>query len=96
MLKKNLTRETLTNKLYQNLGFSKNISNELVANVFDEIIKALIIEEEVKISSFGTFKILKKKERLGRNPKTKEEVKVSSRTVVSFRASKQLKNKINS
>ena len=95
MLKKNLTRETLTNKLYQNLGLSKNISNNLVSDVFEEIMVGLVSGQDVKISSFGTFKTIRKKARIGRNPKTKEEAKISARKVVAFRASKKLKNKLN-
>ena len=95
MLKKNLTRETLTNKLYQNLGLSKNISSNLVSDVFEEIMVGLLRGKNVKISSFGTFKSIRKKSRIGRNPKTKEEVKISARRVVAFRASKKLKNKLN-
>ena len=95
MLKKNLTRETLTNKLYQNLGLSKNISSNLVSDVFEEIMVGLVSGQDVKISSFGTFKTIRKKERIGRNPKTKEEAKISARRVVAFRASKKLKNKLN-
>ena len=95
MLKKNLTRVALTNKLYQNLGFSKNISNNLVSDLFEEIIVDLANGKDVKISSFGTFKTIKKRERIGRNPKTKKEAKISARRVVTFRASKQLKNKLN-
>ena len=95
MLKKNLTRETLTNKLYQNLGLSKNISSNLVSDVFEEIMVGLASGKDVKISSFGTFKTIRKKARIGRNPKTKEEAKISARRVVAFRASKKLKNKLN-
>ena len=95
MLKKNLTRKTLYNKLYTTLGFSKNLSKILVANVFDEIILSLANSKEVKISSFGTFKTIYKKERIGRNPKTKEVAKISARKVVVFRASTQLKKKLN-
>ena len=95
MLKKNLTRETLTNKLYQNLGLSKNISSNLVSDVFEEIMVGLVSGQDVKISSFGTFKTIRKKARIGRNPKTKEEAKISARKVVAFRASKKLKNKLN-
>ena len=95
MLKKNLTRETLTNKLYQNLGLSKNISSNLVSDVFEEIMVGLVSGKDVKISSFGTFKTIRKKARIGRNPKTKEEAKISARIVVAFRASKKLKNKLN-
>ena len=95
MLKKNLTRETLTNKLYQNLGLSKNISSNLVSDVFEEIMVGLVSGKDVKISSFGTFKTIRKKARIGRNPKTKKEAKISARRVVAFRASKKLKNKLN-
>ena len=95
MLKKNLTRETLTNKLYQNLGLSKNISSNLVSDVFEEIMVGLVSGQDVKISSFGTFKTIRKKARIGRNPKTKEDAKISARRVVAFRASKKLKNKLN-
>jgi len=95
MLKKNLTRETLSNKLYQNLGLSKNISGNLVSDVFEEIMVGLASGKDVKISSFGTFKTIRKKARIGRNPKTKEEAKISARRVVAFRASKKLKNKLN-
>ena len=95
MLKKNLTRETLTNKLYQNLGLSKNISSNLVSDVFEEIMVGLVSGKDVKISSFGTFKTIRKKARIGRNPKTKEDAKISARRVVAFRASKKLKNKLN-
>ena len=72
MLKKNLTRETLTEKINRDIGFSKNISKSLIDDIFDEIISALINTNVVKISSFGTFKTINKKERIGRNPKTKE------------------------
>ena len=95
MLKKNLTRKTLTNKLYQNLGLSKNISSNLVSDVFEEIMVGLVSGKDVKISSFGTFKTIRKKARIGRNPKTKEDAKISARRVVAFRASKKLKNKLN-
>ena len=95
MLKRNLTRETLTNKLYQNIGLSKNISSNLVSDVFEEIMVGLVSGQDVKISSFGTFKTIRKKARIGRNPKTKEEAKISARRVVAFRASKKLKNKLN-
>tara|TARA_B000000460_G_C21194611_1_gene255434 strand:- start:135 stop:431 length:297 start_codon:yes stop_codon:yes gene_type:complete len=95
MLKKNLTRETLTEKINKDIGFSKNISKSLIDDIFHEIISALINTNEVKISSFGTFKTINKKERIGRNPKTKEEAKISARKVVVFRPSKQLKEKIN-
>jgi len=95
MDKKNLTKETLCNKLYTNLGFSKNLLNTLISDTFNEILSALREKGDVKISSFGTFRVLNKKERWGRNPKTKEKAKISARKVVVFRASNQLKKKIN-
>ena len=95
MFKKNLTRKDLSNIIHKNLGFSKNISGNLINDVFDVLISSLKTENYVKISSFGTFKVLKKKERLGRNPKTKEKTIIAARKVVTFKASKILKTKIN-
>ena len=95
MLKKNLTRETLTNKLYQNLGLSKNISNNLVSDVFEEIMVGLVSGQDVKISSFGTFKTIRKKARIGRNPKTKIPAKIIARKIIKFKPSELLKEKIN-
>ena len=94
MPERNLTRETLCNKLYINLGFSKTLLNNLISDTFNEIISGLLHNGEVKISSFGTFKTIRKKARIGRNPKTKEDAKISARRVVAFRASKKLKNKL--
>ena len=64
--------------------------------MFDEILKSLITGKDVKISSFGTFVVRQKKERIGRNPKTGEEVPITARSVVTFRASNVLKSKVNS
>lgn len=95
MVKKNLTRKLLTDKVHKKMGFSKNFSSEIIDNFFKTISEALKNESEVKISSFGTFKVLNKKERFGRNPKTKVEAKISSRKVVNFKASSSFKEKIN-
>ena len=95
MHKKNLTRKNLRNKIFQNLGFSKNFSNNLVDNFFNSLVTGLARENKIKISSFGTFKVINKKERIGRNPKTKIETKISARTVVTFSPSLSIKNKIN-
>jgi len=95
MLKKNLTRKDLTNKIYQNIGFSKNFSSTIVHNFFDIIISMIIKSNKVKISEFGTFKVLNKNERIGRNPKTKVETIISSRKIVNFKPSKKIKNKLN-
>ena len=96
MNKKNLTRKNLSNKIYKTLGFSKNFSSTVVDKLFDILVGALLKSDNVKISSFGTFTVIKKKERMGRNPKTKNEAIITSRKVVKFKPSIILKKKINS
>ena len=95
MVKKNLTRKNLSSKVYQNLGFSKNFSAIIVDNFFENLIEELIKSNKIKISSFGTFKVISKKERIGRNPKTKVEAKITSRKVVTFKPSFHIKEKLN-
>ena len=95
MLKKSFTRKELSKKIYQNLGFYKNLSSEIIDDFFETIVSELIKNEKIKITSFGTFEILKKKERIGRNPKTKQETKISARKVVKFKPSLSFKNKLN-
>ena len=95
MVKKNFTRKDLSNNIFKNLGFSKNFSSTLVDDFFEALIQQLIKSEKVKISSFGTFEVINKKERMGRNPKTKEEAKISPRKVVKFKPSLIFKKKIN-
>ena len=95
MVKKNFTRKDLTNRIFKNLGFSKNFSSEIVDNFFELLINDLIVNKKTKITSFGTFKVVNKNERVGRNPKTKVLAKISSRKVVKFKPSLILKNKIN-
>ena len=95
MVKKNFTRRDLSNQIYKKLGFSKNLSSTIVDDFFETIINEVIKNNKVKISSFGTFSILNKKERVGRNPKTKVLAKITSRKVVKFRPSLLLKNKLN-
>ena len=96
MLKKNLTRKDLIKKLHQKLGFSKNFLSKITDDFFESLINELIIKKKVKISSFGTFAVINKNERIGRNPKTKEEAIIDARRVISFRASKELKRRVNS
>tara|TARA_E500000331_G_C16951363_1_gene580647 strand:- start:349 stop:642 length:294 start_codon:yes stop_codon:yes gene_type:complete len=96
MFKKNLIRKDLANKINQKMGFSKNISSEIVDIFFDSLSNELIKKEKIKISSFGTFRIINKKERVGRNPKTKVSAKISARKVVSFKPSMIIKKKLNS
>jgi len=96
MVKKNLTRKDLSNKIHKVLGFSKNFSSKIVDDFFELLADELIKKNKVKISSFGTFKIINKKERIGRNPKTKVEAKISSRKVATFKPSLIIKEKLNS
>ena len=95
MINKNITRKNLSNKIYRDLGFSKNFSLKFVDNFFETLITELIISSKVKISSFGTFKIMNKSERIGRNPKTKVEAKITSRKVVKFKPSLFIKKRLN-
>jgi len=95
MVKKNFTRKDLSNKIYQNLGFSKNFSSTIIDNFFEIIVQELLKSEKIKISSFGTFKVINKKERIGRNPKTKIEAKIVPRKVVKFKPSLLVKEKLN-
>tara|TARA_Y100000768_G_C23968861_1_gene679410 strand:+ start:1456 stop:1791 length:336 start_codon:yes stop_codon:yes gene_type:complete len=92
---KTTTRSTLSEAVFKNVGLSRNESSALVDSVFDEILKSLIKGDDVKISSFGTFIVRNKKERIGRNPKTGEEVPITARSVVTFRASNVLKSRVN-
>ena len=91
----NLTKKDLVNSVYMQIGFSKQISENLIDEFLSNIISSLITEGSLKISNFGTFSIRKKKERIGRNPKTKEEKIISSRNVVLFKPSKDFKILIN-
>ena len=95
MLKKNLTRKSLSIQIYKNLGFSKSFSLEIIDDFFKTISEHLVRFNEVKISSFGTFAIVKKKERMGRNPKTRVKAKISARKVIKFTPSIEFKNRIN-
>ena len=92
---KTTTRSTLSEAVFKNVGLSRNESANLVDSVFSEILTSLIKGDDVKISSFGTFIVREKKERIGRNPKTGEEVPITARSVVTFRASNVLKSKVN-
>ena len=91
----NLTKKDLVNLVYMQIGFSKNIAENLIDEFFDLIILNLKKENKIKISKFGTFTIRLKKPRIGRNPKTKEEKKISKRNVVLFKPSKDFKEIIN-
>ena len=92
---KTTTRSTLSEAVFKNVGLSRNESSALVDSVFNEILKSLIGGDDVKISSFGTFIVRNKKERIGRNPKTKKEYVISQRKSVSFKPSKLLLSELN-
>ena len=91
----NLTKRDLVNLIYMQIGFSKQISENLIDEFFSLIVSNLIKEKKLKMSKFGTFYIKQKKSRLGRNPKTKEEKIISDRDVVLFKPSKEFKEFIN-
>tara|TARA_B100001996_G_scaffold120343_1_gene91037 strand:- start:608 stop:901 length:294 start_codon:yes stop_codon:yes gene_type:complete len=91
----NLTKKEIINSIYMQIGFSKKISENLLEDVFQILLKNIISKKKVKIAKFGTFILRKKNQRLGRNPKTKEEITISERNVVLFKPSKELKLYIN-
>ena len=95
MLKKNFTRKDLSNNVHQKLGFSKNLSSLLIDDFFESLVSELVKGNKIKISSFGTFLVVDKKERIGRNPKTKVEAKIVARKVVKFKPSNAFKEKLN-
>lgn len=95
MSNQTLTRADLAEAVYEQVGLSRNESSDLVEAVLDEISDTLISGENVKISSFGSFSIREKGERIGRNPKTGVEVPILPRKVLVFRASHVLKDRIN-
>ena len=92
----NLTKKDLTNSVYMQIGFSKNISENLIDDFLNTIKENLKNEKKLKLSKFGTFLIRSKKSRIGRNPKTKEQKIISDRDVVLFKASKEFKDLVNS
>ena len=96
MTRINLTKKDLINSVYMQIGFSKNISENLIDDFFTTITENLKNEKKLKLSKFGTFSIRSKKSRIGRNPKTKEQKIISDRDVVLFKASKEFKDLVNS
>ncbi len=91
----NLTKKDLVNLIYMQIGYSKQISENLIDELFSLIVSNLQNEKKIKISKFGTFTIREKKTRIGRNPKTKENKTISERNVVLFKPSKEFKQFIN-
>ncbi len=92
---KTVTRAQLSEAVYQEVGLSRNESADLVESVLKEILDTLTRGEPVKISSFGSFSVRQKGQRIGRNPKTGQEVPILPRRVLVFRASNVLKDRIN-
>ncbi|MEO0543718.1 MAG: integration host factor subunit alpha [Pseudomonadota bacterium] len=91
---KTVTRSDLAEAVYREVGLSRTESATLVEMIIDEICDAIARGETVKLSSFATFQVRNKTERIGRNPKTGEEVPISSRRVVTFKASNVMKQRV--
>jgi integration host factor subunit alpha len=89
-----LTRMDLSEAVFREVGLSRNESAQLVESVLDHISDALVKGEQVKISSFGTFSVRSKSARVGRNPKTGEEVPINPRRVLTFRPSHLMKDRV--
>jgi len=91
-----VTRADLAEAVYREIGLSRSESSELVESVIDYICEALLKGENVKLAGFGTFSLRDKKERIGRNPKTGEEVPITSRRVLVFKPSQVLRERVDS
>ena len=91
----NLTKKDLVNLIYMQIGFSKQVSENLIDDFFHTIVENLSKEKSLKLSNFGTFTIRQKQSRVGRNPKTKKETIISKRNVVLFKPSKEFKEFVN-
>ncbi len=90
-----ITKADIVEKVYETIGFSKKEASELVELVFSELKKTLQSGEKIKISGFGNFVVRGKSERVGRNPQTGEQIKISARRVLTFRPSQVLKAMLN-
>ena len=90
-----ITRAQLAEAVYQEVGLSRNESADLLESVLNFMTESLIDNKAVKISSFGSFSVRQKGQRIGRNPKTGEEVPILPRKVLVFRPSQVLKSRIN-
>ncbi|MGB5864485.1 MAG: integration host factor subunit alpha [Sulfitobacter sp.] len=94
MTSKTLTRMDLSEAVFREVGLSRNESAQLVETVLEEMSDALVRGEQVKVSSFGTFSVRDKTARIGRNPKTGEEVPINPRRVLTFRPSHLMKDRV--
>ena len=95
-MNKTITKADIVEYLHDEIGLNKSECRQLVEDFFQEIRESLINNEEVKLSGFGNFELIDKKSRPGRNPKTGEDVTISARRVVTFRAGNKLRKKIAS
>ena len=93
--KHNISRDEIAYAMKNEFGFNRKLCLDIVNDIIDIIIDGLISEKKVKIHNFGTFKLNNKKSRIGRNPKTKKEYNISSRNVITFKASKILLKYLN-
>ena len=94
-MNENLTRDDIADFINQEFGLTKKDCSDIVNDIIEEIIQGLQLQNRVKIHNFGTFKLKRKNARKGRNPKTKEEVMIQARNVISFIPSKQVLKKLN-
>jgi len=94
-MKRSLIRADIAEAIYQKIGLSRNESADMVGTILDEISDSLEKGKSVKITSFGSFTVRNKRQRIGRNPKTGEEVPITPRRVLSFRPSHILRKKVN-
>lgn len=93
--KSTMTKADIVERVYEKIGFSKKEASELVELVFSQLKNVLVDGDKVKISGFGNFVVREKKERIGRNPQTGDQIKISARRVLTFRPSQVLKAMLN-
>ena len=92
--KTQLTKKDISKKINLEIGLSKSYANKITDNLIF-ILKDLIKNKEINIKNFGSFKIVKKRERIGRNPKTGKEAPINARKVITFRPSHLMKERVN-
>jgi integration host factor subunit alpha len=92
---KTITRVSITEAIYEEIGLSRKDAGDLLDMVIEEIRSELVSGKEVKVTSFGTFSLRKKNARIGRNPKTGKEAEITPRTVISFKPSQLLRKSVN-
>tara|TARA_B100000242_G_C42869638_1_gene403582 strand:- start:10 stop:315 length:306 start_codon:yes stop_codon:yes gene_type:complete len=93
--KQNISRDDIAEAMQNDFGFNRKLSLDMINDIIDIIINGLQSDKKVKIHNFGTFILNRKNSRIGRNPKTKKEYNISSRNVITFKASKVLLKYIN-